>query len=54
MDAGAPPYITATEVDRLVTMGDVIEVVREALVQFSAGGVVQPVRSAVPVKEHGG
>lgn len=54
----APPYITAGDVDRLVSMGDLIDAIRGALMQFSAGeeegGVVQPVRTAVPVKEHGG
>lgn len=56
--SGAPPYISAAEVDSLVTVKDIIEVVRNALIQFSAGeeegGVVQPVRTAVPVKDHGG
>ncbi len=53
-----PPYISAADVERLVTLKDVIQVVGEALMQFSAGeekgGVVQPVRTVVPVKDHGG
>ena len=57
-DSGAPPFISAAEVDRLVSLKDVIQAVGEALMQFSAGeekgGVVQPVRTVVPVKDQGG
>jgi ornithine cyclodeaminase/alanine dehydrogenase-like protein (mu-crystallin family) len=35
-------------------MEDVIQVMRPALADFSSGRVVQPVRSVVPVAEHGG
>ena len=57
--AAAPPiYISAKQVRDLVTMRDVIEETGRALQWFSAGeaegGVVQPVRSVVPVEEHGG
>ncbi len=56
--SGGPPYISAAEVARLVTLKDVIQVVGDALMQFSAGeekgGVVQPVRTVVPVKDHEG
>ena len=54
----APPFISAADIDRLVTLKDVIQAVGDALMQFSAGeekgGVVQPVRTVVPVKDHGG
>ena len=56
--SGAPPYITDADVQKLVTIKDVIEVVGEGLKQFSAGeeqgGVVQPVRSTVSIKDHAG
>ena len=54
---GPPPYISDAQVDGLVDMKDIIKTVREAFIQFSAGdegGVVQPVRTVVPVKDHAG
>lgn len=56
-EAGGPPYISAAAVAKLVSCTDVVEVVRKALVQFSErdkGGVVQPVRTCVPVSDHEG
>ena len=57
-EPAAPLYITSADVDRLVSMKDLILAVKGALVQFSAGeeegGVVQPVRTALPVKDHQG
>jgi hypothetical protein len=56
-EQGGPPYISAAAVAKLVGCADVVEVVREALVQFSEGekgGVVQPVRTCIPVANHDG
>ena len=52
----APLYITGKRVRELVSMGDVIKAVETGLGAYSRqdGGVVQPVRSVVPVKEHAG
>lgn len=56
--AAAPPFIAAQKVRQLVTMRDLIEVVGPALQWFSAseaeGGVVQPLRSVVDVRDHNG
>ncbi len=41
-------------VRRLIRMEDVIDAMGPALADFSSGKVVQPVRSVVPVAEHGG
>ena len=41
-------------VDRLLRMEDVIPAMEHALADFSSGKVVQPVRTIVPVAEHGG
>jgi alanine dehydrogenase len=41
-------------VSRLLTMQEAIDVVEQGLADFSAGKVAQPVRSMVPVAEHGG
>ncbi len=53
-----PPYISHEKVRQLVTMGDLIEEVGRALQWFSdgqaEGGVVQPVRVALPVEQHQG
>ena len=51
-------YISEEEVKVLADMSEVIEVVGKAMEQFSAGkeagGVVQPVRTSVPVDKHKG
>jgi len=57
--AAAPPlFIAAQKVRQLVTMRDLIEVVGPAMQWFSAseaeGGVVQPLRSVVDVRDHNG
>ncbi len=56
--SAAPPYISAEMVRQLVSMGALIEEVGRALQWFSdgeaEGGVVQPVRQAIPVQEHEG
>ena len=52
-----PPFIPGTKVRELVTMRDLIAEVGRALQWFSEGeegGVIQPVRSVVPVQEHSG
>lgn len=41
-------------VRRLLRMEDVIPLMERALADFSAGRVVQPLRTVVPVKAHGG
>ena len=52
----APLYIPGSWVKELVSMEDVVKVVETGLGAFSRpdGGVVQPVRSVVPVTEHSG
>lgn len=53
----APLFIPGKRVMELVEIGDVIRAVEVGLSAFSRGpdgGVVQPVRSVVPVQEHGG
>lgn len=53
----SPLFIPGTRVMELVGMGDVIRAVEVGLGAFSRGpdgGVVQPVRSVVPVQDHGG
>ena len=41
-------------VGRLLRMGEVIPAMEKALADFSGGRVVQPVRTMLPVAEHGG
>src|SRR5947207_594817 len=46
--------LTEQDVRSVLTMDDLIETMAAALKQFSTGGVVQPVRSVIPVSEaHG-
>lgn len=56
--AVAPPvYISAADVERLVSMKDLVDAITNAFAQFSAGekgGVVQPVRTSIPIKDHDG
>lgn len=47
-------YLDDAAVRRVLRMGDVIPAMERALAAFSAGTVVQPVRTIVPVAEHGG
>lgn len=51
-----PVYISASEVKELVSMRDIIDVLGKAMAAASTegGGVVQPVRTAVPVQKHEG
>jgi alanine dehydrogenase len=41
-------------VSRLLRMEDVVPAMEQALAAFSSGKVVQPVRSMIPIAEHGG
>jgi len=53
MSAGAR-FITEDEVRVCLTFDDLIPAVREALIEFSAGRVQQPVRTVLRVDPHGG
>ena len=51
-----PGYIDATRVKEVLKYQDLIPIIEEALVNFSAresGGIVQPVRTAVQVEDRG-
>ena len=51
-----PKYISASRVKEVLKYEDLIPVIEEALVNFSAresGGVVQPVRTAVQIEDRG-
>lgn len=51
-----PKYVTASRVKEVLKYEDLIPVLEEALVNFSAregGGVVQPVRTAVQMEDRG-
>ena len=59
MDGSSLPfaYISGEQVRELVSMAELIEEVSRGLQWFSSGeegGVVQPVRSVVPVERHSG
>jgi ornithine cyclodeaminase/alanine dehydrogenase-like protein (mu-crystallin family) len=47
-----PLFLTETDVRSLLTMPDLIAAMESALAAFSAGTVVQPVRSVLEVGEH--
>lgn len=51
---GAVPYLDEAAVRKVLRMEDLIPAIERALVALSAGRAVQPVRSVVPVAEHGG
>ena len=54
---GCPLYISGQRVKELLGMKDVLEVVEKGLIAFSAGadgGVIQPVRSVIPIRDHSG
>ncbi len=52
----APVYISANEVEELVSVREVIDVLDKALAATGTaeGGVVQPVRTVIPVEKHEG
>ena len=50
-------FLTEKDVKSLLSMKELIPLIERALGNFSGGptgGVVQPVRSVVPVQDHGG
>ncbi|XP_077980815.1 ketimine reductase mu-crystallin-like [Glandiceps talaboti] len=52
-----PKYITAEAVKKVLKMSDLIPVIERGMGEFSkheAGGVIQPVRAVIPVKEADG
>lgn len=46
--------LKASHLRHLVTMRDLVPLMERALAAFSSGRVVQPVRTTIPVAEHGG
>ena len=48
------PFLDESRVRTLLRLEELIPAMRDALAALSAGRVVQPVRSVVPVAEHGG
>jgi thiomorpholine-carboxylate dehydrogenase len=54
MTTTAPVVLSAAQVEQLLDLSQLIEVMEEALIELSAGKVVQPVRSIVPITEHAG
>jgi len=48
------PYISEAEIRQVLHFQDLIPAMEQALIDFSAGRVRQPVRSIVPVPEHAG
>ena len=47
-------YLDEEQVRRFLTYEELIPVIRQALIDFSAGRVTQPVRTILPVPDHGG
>jgi thiomorpholine-carboxylate dehydrogenase len=47
-------YLDYDQVREVLQMGDLIPVMEKALIDFSAGKVVQPMRTSFEVKPHGG
>lgn len=50
-------FLTERDVQSLLSMKELVHLIEQALGKFSGGlpgGIVQPVRSVVPVQEHGG
>eukprot|EP00118_Oscarella_pearsei_P013292 m.104896 g.104896 ORF g.104896 m.104896 type:complete len:313 (+) comp37215_c0_seq27:564-1502(+) len=57
MAEALPLYIPASKVKELLHLEDLIPKIETALVNFSdkaAGGVIQPVRTVIPIEQHGG
>jgi alanine dehydrogenase len=46
--------LTESHVRELLTMRELVPLMQRTLAAFSAGGAVQPVRTVVPVRDHGG
>jgi thiomorpholine-carboxylate dehydrogenase len=54
MDTGKPLFLTEEQVRDALSYDQLIPAIRQALMAFSAGRVVQPLRSVMRVVEHGG
>jgi thiomorpholine-carboxylate dehydrogenase len=54
MDTGKPLFLTEEQVRDALSYDQLIPAIRQALMAFSAGQVVQPLRSVMRVVEHGG
>jgi ornithine cyclodeaminase/alanine dehydrogenase-like protein (mu-crystallin family) len=54
MTTTAPVVLSAEQVEQLLDLNELIAVMEEALIELSAGKVVQPVRSIVPITGHAG
>jgi thiomorpholine-carboxylate dehydrogenase len=54
MIAAAPVVLSAEQIEQLLDLDELIAVMEEALIDLSAGKVIQPVRGIVPIQEHGG
>ena len=52
-----PEYISASQVQQLLRYEELIPEIEKSFVNFSdreSGGIIQPVRLKIPVKEHSG
>jgi ornithine cyclodeaminase/alanine dehydrogenase-like protein (mu-crystallin family) len=54
MTTSAPVVLTAEQVEQLLDLGELIAAMEEALIELSAGKVIQPVRAIVPIPQHTG
>ncbi|HEY1947315.1 MAG TPA: ornithine cyclodeaminase family protein [Bryobacteraceae bacterium] len=54
MTTTAPVVLSAEQVEQLLDLRELIAVMEEALIELSAGKVIQPVRSIMPITEHAG
>jgi ornithine cyclodeaminase/alanine dehydrogenase-like protein (mu-crystallin family) len=54
MTTTAPVVLSAEQVEQLLDLSELIEVMEEALIELSAGKVVQPVRGIMPITEYAG
>jgi len=50
----AVPYFEESEVQRVLQLDALLPAMEQALIDFSAGRVLQPVRSIVSVSQHSG
>jgi ornithine cyclodeaminase/alanine dehydrogenase-like protein (mu-crystallin family) len=48
------PFLTEDQVRSVIVYDELIPAIRQALKEFSAGRVLQPVRTVIPVNAHGG
>jgi thiomorpholine-carboxylate dehydrogenase len=54
MTSGAPVVLSAEQVEQLLDLNELIKTMEEALIELSAGKVIQPVRSIVPITQYTG